>query len=263
MSELGGSPAAAKALLHRMTRYGQLDLERRGRVGVYRLAGQFRSGVAAVRDDEMPTEGTPAGETPGSGAAAGPTGLAGSGGSARLHLLIYDLPERQRSLREAIRTTAFRHGYRALRPGVLVGTADRSANMSDVLTQASVHAGWWELSHDGAELVLRQAFNLDALAANYRRVADGLRDAASSGAELSGADALRLLYRSGNEAYILLMSDAQLPHDLLPADWPLGELVQALGELHQVASPAVDQFIAEVVAESGHQESVEADPGWR
>jgi phenylacetic acid degradation operon negative regulatory protein len=70
--DLGVSPDAARALLSRICRQGQLSSEREGRTTRYRLAGEFARSFERVRDQSM----------------ARPAQWTG-----RFHALLYQVPE--------------------------------------------------------------------------------------------------------------------------------------------------------------------------
>lgn len=239
MVELGGSPAAAKGVLHRMVTHDQLSLTRHGRVGVYRLAGQLLGGVVAIRDGAFPPsirwDGT-------------------------FHLLVHEVPEKKRALRDAIRTAAHRHGYRQLRPGVLISPYDNSAALADMLVNANAVTGRWEIPADEVPAVLTRTFRLDALADRYRAVAEHMRQLAAT--SRVGAEALLASYEASQEAYQLVMSDRALPREWLGADWPLADLQSALAALQEAVMPEIARHIDQAARESGYADLVEHDHGW-
>ena len=79
MTDLEGTSSSNKALLHRMTTGGALEVSRVGRVGIYRMAGRLLAGFTAVRGD-------------------GP--LRSGAWDGRFHALIYDIPESRRRERD-------------------------------------------------------------------------------------------------------------------------------------------------------------------
>ncbi|MFW6599537.1 PaaX family transcriptional regulator C-terminal domain-containing protein [Propionibacteriaceae bacterium Y2011] len=250
MTELGGTQAAAKGLLHRLVRYGQLSLTRHGRVGVYRMAGDMLRGFEALRG-EMTVPPEPA------------------GWDGRFHMLVYDIPEVRRDFRDMFRGAAQRNGYRQLRAGVLVSPYDHTGDPSDLSEVISrirdtdgmvLEAGWWE--PENAADVFDRAWQLAEVADRFRRVAAGMRRTAAEAHRLSGEDALVALHEASGEAYLAMLSDRPVPDDVLPADWPRPELMAALAELNQRLWPVAARHVAEVIAESGHADLVEADPAW-
>lgn len=237
LGDLGHSEAGAKGVLHRMVGYGLLDLERPGRVGVYRLAGQLRTSYESFRD----STDAPAWD-------------------GRFHTLIYDIPETRRALRESFLAASARFGYRQLRPGVLVALRDTSAGLGELLTIAGVVPGWFAAERNAAAEVISRAWDLDSLTARYRAAIGRLDEA--RGSDASGAAAFRLVQESSSEAYLLLSEEGTLPWAALPTDWPSAELAAALARTMESLGPAVAEHAESVIAASRYSDLVEADPGW-
>ncbi len=239
LGELGMSSAAAKALLHRMVTYGLLSLTRHGRVGTYALAGHLLAGFLAIRDE------------------SGPQPWAG-----RFHVVVHDLPQNRRALREGLVAAAVRHGYRQLRPGVLLGLHDTSTGFVTLLSEAEATTGWLDVEPDEAAELVHRCWQLEELAAHYRSEAARLHAAAAAAPGAHGADALRTLAEVSLECFPLLADDARLPRQVLPPDWPVGELHAGLTAVSTAYADAVDAHCRSVVAASPYAHLVVADPGW-
>src|ERR1700735_513541 len=204
LADLGLSEAAARSLLLRMRREGLLASERAGRQARYRLAPVVAS--AQARLERQLRGGRPAW----SGAFSG---------------VLYQVPERSRDFRDRLRRTAPPLGYATLRPGLLVATTDRWAELISVLPPPpdGSHLLWTSvrLTADDSRRVAADLWELKALAARYRSVLAEARDRMDraeahppdTGAALTDFAAVTLpLYEAG-------ASDPDLPAELLLPDW--------------------------------------------
>ncbi|OYO21892.1 hypothetical protein CGZ93_08085 [Enemella dayhoffiae] len=239
MADLGGTPEAAKSVLHRMTDFGLLELTRHGRVGVYRLAGQMRHGFESIRDRTVTQSDL----------------------DGRLHAVVYDVPESRRAFRDALRTALHRHGYRQLRPGVMLGGQDRSEALGSMLADSGAVAGWWDLEREQMARVVAQCWPVDELASRYRACIRRLEQVAESDPG-TGADALRTLHDATAEAYALMAEDATLPRALLPADWPLRQLADASERVWINVGHTAAEHVQRVIEDSRYAHLVEADTAW-
>jgi len=115
LTELDLTDTAARALVARMRRDGQLDSVRHGRTAEYRLAGAFLQSFHRVRDtrDRVPTPWTGA-----------------------FHAVLHQVPESHRAYRDALRRAAVLGGFGILQPGVLISLTDRTAALGDLLDTA-------------------------------------------------------------------------------------------------------------------------------
>lgn len=238
ISELGMTPSAAKALLHRMTQVECLSLERRGRVGVYRMTGPFRAHFEAFRDDDWRRE-------PWDG---------------RFHTLVYDIPEDERRLRDRLRAAAIRAGYRQLRSGVLIGPRDAGEGLEPFARGHRVTGGWWEIDRDQVGAIVRACWGLDDIRARYDRALTETRRLLAVDLELlTGPDAFRTMHATIRPLVELSLLDGQLPHELLPADWPATELQEEVGQIGGRLWPAVTAHVTHVVEASPHAALVVRD----
>ncbi len=233
------SEAAVKSLLHRMVGLGMLEVTRQGRVGVYRLAGTMLAGFAAVRDHGRIR-----------------TPLAWTGA---FHSVIYDIPESHRPLRDQLRNQAFRAGYRALRPGVLISPTDESAALKQP-TEPGLRCvmGWLSVELDEARAIARTAWDLDRHRASRQRAIGTLRAALANPAP-EDPEALRRYHQVIQPVVDVRFNDGDLPPELLPDDWPGGELFALMDEVTRHLGPAVDRYVAGVLAASPHHNLVRRD----
>ncbi|WP_307815538.1 PaaX family transcriptional regulator C-terminal domain-containing protein [Streptomyces sp. 7-21] len=199
LEQLGVGEHATRATLARMTRRGLLRRLRRGRqtfLGLTpRAVAVLRDGRHKLRADVVEREW-----------------------DGCWTLLAFTVPESRRAARHALRTRLAWAGFAPLRSGLWI--SPRAADVSealadlDLLDQAEVFraeaAGWT----DPAQLV-RQAWDLGGLAADYRRFLARWPDGGQA-----GPDALTLRTRLTAEWLLLIRQEPRLPQALLPADWP-------------------------------------------
>lgn len=157
LHELGLSPAGARTHLSRMVRLGALRSDRTGRRTTYTMTGSYLAEFRRLR--ALRDQGE---ETTWSGA---------------FHLVLYEIGEDQRSRRDALRRRAHEDGFRALRPGALVGAHPPG----DWAQKAFV--GTWAVEESTARAVIARAWDVETAAA---RIHDLARDRATHTDPLSG-----------------------------------------------------------------------------
>lgn len=234
LTELGATVPAAKGLLNRLVRWGQLELERRGRVGVYRLSGQMASGYREV---------VGRGRTP--------------GWDGRFHLLIYTIGEQRRRSRDALRTAAAAHGYRSLRPGVLAAPRDSSSAFLPELSVPGLVTGWLEVDPDDARAMVERAWEVERLRADRTAMASELERRAAGPLPTDGRAALVLEYEWLAPAYVLLLADLGLPRELLADDVGAGALSRAIGSVGVRLGPPAARWITELSEQLGYADLLE------
>ncbi|WP_308188757.1 PaaX family transcriptional regulator C-terminal domain-containing protein [Streptomyces sp. MNU89] len=226
LRQLGVGEHATRAAAARMARRGLLRSVRRGRRA---YLGLTPHGTAVLRDgrDKLEAE------------------VVDRHWDGRWTLLAFSVPESRRADRHALRTRLGWAGFGPLRSGLWVST--RAADLSDTLARldlldhAEVFRAEAALWTDPARIV-REAWDLSALAAGYRRFTDRW-----SGAELGERDGLALRTRLTAEWLLLIRHDPRLPRDLLTEKWP-GVRAQELfrTSLPQLL-PAADTLAAELL----------------
>lgn len=241
MSDMEGTPAANKALLHRMTAGGALELTRNGRVGTYRMAGRLLTGFTAVRGD-----GT----------------LRSGGWDGRFHTLIYEIPEARRRQRDRFLMAAHQVGYRLLRPGLLISPTDEHHVLAG-LGELGVVSGWITFPESDTPSIVSRAWRLEDFRAEYDDAIAALERTLTSDLEgVGGAPALRLLYEAEAPHTALLLRDGALPSELTPPDWPAGRLAALLQEVELRLAPAAVAHVHAVIASSPHAHLVTTDDAW-
>jgi phenylacetic acid degradation operon negative regulatory protein len=238
MAPLGLSPRAVRAALSRMTRRGWLSRRRTGRRAFYALtpAGTLRleQGVRRVyRTAAEPWDG-------------------------RWRLFTYVIPEERRAARDRLRRELVWLGLGPLSRSTWVTTRD----LADVLRAMSAARGL-----DGAvalfdarnlgpaddRALVERCWDLDAIAAQYRRFITTMRPRAAS---------LRRRVRTGtisddacfaekiwlvHEYRKFLFVDPGLPDSLLPSRRPDREAAALFRRTYAMLAPRADRFAARVM----------------
>lgn len=235
MSVLDQSAAANKAILHRMSARGLLSIERRGRVGVYRLAGRMLQEYRQARTGSEPP--------PWNGS---------------FHSLIYDIPETQRRRRDTFRALALRLGYRALRPGILISPNDSWESLAEVASSLDVVRGRLTIDSEQVGATVLRCWALPALRVDIERTLQQVRDLPDP-ASLSAPDALRTLHELMRPTTELRLRAGNLPGELLPQDWPQCELDAAVSQLFVALLPVMHPWLAHAVASSPYAGLVECE----
>ncbi|MGI8458832.1 MAG: PaaX family transcriptional regulator C-terminal domain-containing protein [Propionibacteriaceae bacterium] len=218
LDAVGTAESAARNLLTTSTARGMLISHRSGRYAVYQLSPASLAGYQRVA-------GT----------------AAEVGWSGRFHALIYDVPEKHRAIRDRIRYAADYAGYGLLRAGVLISPEDRRERFSGLLGGLPAGCRMYAATVQPEDLsaaraMTRDAWDLEALAGQYRDANDRLRatDATLPDTCWSGLTRWHALYR---RLLALQLSDPALPPELLPARWPGRGFVEALDHLNRRWGP--------------------------
>jgi phenylacetic acid degradation operon negative regulatory protein len=228
LSDLGVSGPAARSLLLRMRREDWLTSERVGRQARYRLAPIVFAGQQRVerqlRGDRPAWTGSFTGA-------------------------LYTVPERYRSFRDRLRRSALLLGYVTLRPGLLMATTDRYDELVAELPArppgSQLLRTKLQFSADDSRRLAAELWDLHGIAALYRRAVaefDG-RVAEVRRQPLAGPAALRAFASAALPLYEAGSADPDLPAELLPADWPAGDLSAAIGRAFEVFVPLVSDYL--------------------
>ncbi len=229
LADLGLSDPAARSLLLRMRHEGLLDSERTGRQARYRLAPVVTS--AQARLERQLRGGRPAW----TGAFSG---------------ILYQVPERSRDFRDRLRRTAQLLGYATLRPGLLVATTDRWAELVSVLPPPPAGSQLLRtsvgLSADDSRRVAAELWDLQALAARYRAVlAEARHRTDRAEARPPGPAASFHDFAAATlPIYEVSADDPDLPAELLLPDWPGDQLAPAIARALRVFGPLIHDYLA-------------------
>ena len=225
LGDLGLSADAARTLLARMVREGQLSSQREGRTTTYALAGRFAAGWERVRDQAM-TRPVP---WPG-----------------HFHALLHAVPEKQRGYRDRLRRAAVLTGYGVLQPGVLIALTDRSPTLADVLAEAPdgarVRLATLQLSRADAAEAACVAWDLPALAERFRG-----HIARMDRPPVQGPGAFRTFVDVLQPALTDTLREPALEPDLMPPGWPGPELRRAFDRYEAAYQGMLDHYLRDVL----------------
>jgi phenylacetic acid degradation operon negative regulatory protein len=196
LGEHGYSTSSVHNQLVRMVQRGIISSERFGRVSVYRLSEHVLSDFGDIAGDHVFPDY-----------------------EGRFHTIVYSVPEAERGLRDRLQYIARSLGYRQLRPGILIGFADRSsqlmARLPEVPGPSWSEAG--ELSPDSiaaARRMTTRAFELDA-ALDQLPPLEQRMSALSSGGSAPGTGCPELSLGAFFDLYFDV-ARAVMTHPLLP-----------------------------------------------
>jgi phenylacetic acid degradation operon negative regulatory protein len=232
LGDLGLSAPAARALIARMQRDGQLAGARRGRAVDYHLAGAFAESFHRIR-----------------------TGATGAPWPGHFHALLYRVPERHRAFRDRLRRIGTFTGYGLLQQGVLISPTDRrhllDAVLADTPAGAIIHFGQLQMERADATRAAYTAWDLGALDRTYRTHARRLRGAIARRSTTPPADG-RTLRRFTNLLSGPLVDTLRatgLPADLAPSGWALPDLRAAIREVEAVYLPPATRYVRRLLDE--------------
>ena len=228
LGDLGVKEAAARATLSRMTRTDLLTVDRVGRRTVHRLTERAAAIVDEVVEwlDSFGVE-----EAPWDGLWS---------------VLAFSIPESQRATRHLARSRLKWLGFAPLYDGLWISPRDRAAEAMaqlrelDVKDVTSMRASL-DTSIEGGP---QAAWDLDAVAAQYRDFADALRTGVPpSSATEAFAERTRLML--GWQAFRVL--DTGMPAEFVPAGWPRTTARRAWAQRYDELGDAAEARVREHV----------------
>lgn len=196
LGEHGYSLSSVHNQLVRMVQRGIISSERFGRVSVYRLSERILSDFGDIAGDQLFPDY-----------------------EGRFHTVLYSVPESSRGLRDRLQYIVRSLGYRQLRPGILIGFADRSAQLSARLPEMS-GPSWSEAgertpdSSAAARRMTARAFELDAALAQLPPLEQRM-NALTSGGSAPGTGCPELSLKGFFDLYFDI-ARAVIIHPLLP-----------------------------------------------
>jgi phenylacetic acid degradation operon negative regulatory protein len=208
LAEFGISPAGARNALSRVARRGLLEPIGAGRSRAYRMTG-----AARILQERRTRQFTAFGEPP-------------PPWDGKWTLVLYSLPEDDRTLRQALRTKLARAGFGAIRDGVWGTPRDRRTEAAEVVklvapSPAAVLRTELVVTV-GSFLDLDRMFPLAALKAGYERFIQEfgpVRGQLQEGA-VAPPEALVARTRLMDTWREFADADPDLPDELLPDGWP-------------------------------------------
>lgn len=234
LADFGISDAAARTTLSRLTARSLLVPTRVGRRTFYRLSS---------RAEHVLADG--AHRIFGFGPSAGSW-------SGDWTVVMYSVPEKDRNLRNALRSRLRWNGMAALYDGVWLAPRDRTADVLSILdelhlTTATIVHTTDVVSAGGQSL--QAAWDIGALAAQYGDFIDyahALRDEVDRGAvaadrALVGRTTVTEMWRNLRE------SDPDLPNELLPEEWRRAEAWRLFDETYSRLGERASGRVADIV----------------
>jgi phenylacetic acid degradation operon negative regulatory protein len=217
LAELGVSEAASRSLLLRMRKEGWLESERSGREARYRLAPAIDAAQARIERQLR-------GHRP--------------DWKGYFNGVLYEIPEPARPFL----------GYATLRPGLLVATTDRWAELTALLpgqpSGSQVLQVQVRLGEADSRLVAARLWALDALAGQYRSVLAEARERTDRAEQYPpGPAAFRAFAAATLPIFDASAADPDLPAELLPADWPGDQLGAALARAYRAFFPGIGAYL--------------------
>ena len=173
--------------------------------------------------------------------------------TGEFHGLLFGVPEDLRSHRDRLRNAARLAGYAPLRPGLMVAAWDGWPALTDVVAglpkTATIYPLTLRMTPDDARRAAAEAWRLPEVAANTEALITRLVAARETGsAPTPGAVVLQHYVELALPAYHFFVGIPQLPVELLPDDWPVPRLVEALAGVRDGLGAAAEAYVAGVVA---------------
>jgi phenylacetic acid degradation operon negative regulatory protein len=229
LGDLGLTGSAARGLLARMKRDGQLAGTRRGRTVDYRLAGPFAEAFHRIR-----------------------AGAVGADWQGHFHAVLYQVPERHRPFRDQLRRAGIFAGYGLLQQGVLISPSDRRDRLTATLEKApaaaQVHFGTLQMAIDDARRAAATAWDLAALEHTYRGHLTTLRRAlARRSTPPPSGTTLRRFADTTSAILVDTLRASGLPPQLAPDQWSLPELRHVIEEFEKMYLAASVRYLRDVL----------------
>jgi phenylacetic acid degradation operon negative regulatory protein len=233
LSSIGVSETATRSALSRMQRSGSLDLIKEGRRTLYSIAPDVAESI------------------PGSTELTMGFGDSGRPWSGDWTVVIFSVPESQRSHRQALRDRLRWLGFGPLRDGVWIAPRCETGTALEVLG---------ELLPDNA-VVLRSreflgdvdvesAWPLEPVRAAYHEFIEDFRPYMFSlrASTVSPTEALRVWTSLLGRWRAFPTMDPDLPASQMPADWPQREARRTFIAVHDGCAPLVQNLVTSIVA---------------
>ena len=235
LAEFGISPAGARNALSRVARRGLFEATGAGRNRAYRMTDAARV-IQERRLRQFAAFGQP--PPPWDG---------------RWTLVMYSVPEDDRTVRQAVRSKLTRAGFGALRDGVWASPRDRQAEAAEVVklvTPSPAAVLRAELTASSASFPdLERMFGLAALKSDYRDFVSGFAPvrARLAASAVAPPEALVTRTRLMDTWREFADADPDLPDELLPAGWPRARAREVFtdldGALRSLALQRLEQLL--------------------
>ncbi|UVI37218.1 PaaX family transcriptional regulator [Brevibacterium spongiae] len=242
LSEHGYSPSSVHNQLVRMVHRGILRSERVGRVSMYRLSEHILAGFTDIAGDHVFPDY-----------------------EGRLHTIVYSVPEASRGLRDRLQYIARSLGYGQLRPGILVGFADHTAQLNARLPEVA-DPSWYETaaltpaSVEAARRMTFRAFELGTALAQLPPL-DERMNALSANGSAPGTGCVGLSLSSFFDLYFdvarEVMAHPLLPEVLVEGTQPAVRFRELMNQCNLEYYLRFDQLILECAGSSSSYDLIE------
>jgi phenylacetic acid degradation operon negative regulatory protein len=223
LGRLGITEHTTRSTLSRMTRRGLLESQRHGRKVYFAMTPRCSTLLEDGRHRIWET------------------GAVNTSHAPTWTMLTFSLPEAWRRKRYELRARLTWAGFGPLQNGAWLAPAkvDVSAIVGELGLARHVRAFYVHPAPPtDPAAVIRESFDLDALAERYRTFRANWRDPSKSGA----ADALVTTLRLSTQWLRIIRDDPRVPLHLLPANWPAIEAQRLFRSLHGLQRPAAEKL---------------------
>jgi phenylacetic acid degradation operon negative regulatory protein len=163
-------------------------------------------------------------------------------------LVVYSVPAAERARRDQLRSQLAFAGFGFLGAGVAISPhLDREPAVNDVLRGLDLVDSSLVVRAEAGDLVpprelVRRAWDLQSLAGEYRSFLARFDEARPARADAQFAAVVGLVHEWRRFPFL----DAEIPAELLPADWPAPRAKALFDERHGAWSPAARSHFAEL-----------------
>jgi phenylacetic acid degradation operon negative regulatory protein len=236
LAEFGISPASARNALSRVARRGLLEPDGGGRARAYRMTAAARE-----KQERRTRQFMAFGQPP-------------PAWDGRWTMVLFSLPEHDRTARQALRTRLTRAGFRSLRDGVWATPCDRQAEAAALVgavAPAPAAVLRAELVTVSASFLdLERMFGLASLRAAYESFIGRFAPlcARAGAVAVPAREALVIRTTLMDEWREFADTDPDLPDQLLPADWPRDRARAVFIELDAALAPLAAEYLNGLLA---------------
>ena len=173
----------------------------------------------------------------------------------RWTMVIYQVPESERAVREQLRKRLSWHGFGQLSPSTWMSPHDLTKEVRDFAAEyplATIDALWCGTNNlqQDRDLAAR-CWDLDQLGSDYRSFISTYAPRRDEGRNSSkdGRTALMERMEIIGDFRRFPFRDPHLPVELQPEEWPSGEAYQLFGSIHRELGPAATEFVAGLIGQ--------------
>ncbi|MDR7083886.1 phenylacetic acid degradation operon negative regulatory protein [Arthrobacter ginsengisoli] len=238
MTAFGLEPATIRVSMSRLRKEGWFSTRKEGRETVYTLSGhmlevltQGRARIFRRREDPW---------------------------SGRWTMVIYQVPESERAVREALRKQLAWIGFGQLSPSTWLAPHDLSLEAKELAARhecARVDVLWCGSDDaDAAKDLARRCWDLETLGRDYRNflATYGHLDNARGNLTKDGRQALVERTRLVNDFRRFPFRDPELPEQLQPESWPAPAAFSLFRRVHEQLGLQANAYVADLIGRPVH-----------